>query len=46
MECGLLLDVVVGQRAAVLQLLAGKNQTLLVGWALPSITFAMKRTIP
>ncbi len=28
---GLLLDVVVGQRAAVLQLLAGKDQALLVG---------------
>ena len=28
----LLLDVVVGQRAAVLQLLAGEDQTLLVGW--------------
>jgi len=27
---GLLLDVVVGQGAAVFQLLAGKNQTLLV----------------
>jgi hypothetical protein len=29
-ECGLLLDVVVGQGAAVLQLLAGKDQALLV----------------
>ena len=30
MEGGLLLDVVVGQGAAVLQLLAGEDQTLLV----------------
>ena len=30
-ERALLLDVVVGQRAAVLQLLAGKDQALLVG---------------
>ena len=31
-EGGLLLDVVVSKGAAVLQLLAGKDQTLLVGW--------------
>lgn len=31
MQGGLLLDVVVGEQAAVLQLLAGENQTLLVG---------------
>ena len=31
-ECGLLLDVVVGEGAAVLQLLAGEDQTLLVRW--------------
>jgi hypothetical protein len=31
-EGGLLLDVVVAQRAAVLELLAGKDQPLLVGW--------------
>jgi hypothetical protein len=31
MESRLLLDVVVGQRAAVLQLLAGEDQTLLIG---------------
>ena len=30
MEGRLLLDVVVGQRAAVLQLLAGEDQTLLI----------------
>ena len=30
-EGGLLLDVVVGQGAAILQLLAGEDQTLLVG---------------
>ena len=29
-ECGLLLDVVVSQSAAILQLLAGKDQALLV----------------
>jgi hypothetical protein len=29
-ECGLLLDVVVGQGAAILQLLASEDQTLLV----------------
>jgi hypothetical protein len=29
-ECGLLLDVVVGQGAAVLQLLSGENEALLV----------------
>jgi hypothetical protein len=28
----LLLDVVVGQGAAILQLLAGEDQALLVGW--------------
>ena len=32
MEGGLLLDVVVCQGAAILQLLAGKDQALLVGW--------------
>jgi len=32
MERRLLLDVVVGQSAAVLQLLAGEDQTLLIGW--------------
>ena len=31
MQRGLLLDVVVGQRAAVLELLAGEDETLLVG---------------
>ena len=31
MEGGLLLDVVVGQGATIFQLLAGKDQTLLVG---------------
>ena len=30
-ECGLFLDVVVSQRAAILQLLASKDQALLVG---------------
>ena len=29
---GLLLDVVVGQSAAVLQLLSGENETLLIRW--------------
>ena len=29
---GLLLDVVVGERAAVFELLAGEDETLLVGW--------------
>ena len=32
MEGGLLLDVVVRQGAAVLQLLAGEDQTLLIRW--------------
>ena len=32
MECALLLDIVVGQGAAVLQLLAGENQSLLIRW--------------
>ena len=31
MECGLLLDVVVAESAAVLELLASKDQTLLIG---------------
>ena len=31
-EGGLLLDVIVRQGAAILQLLAGKDQALLVGW--------------
>ena len=31
MEGGLLLDIVVGEGVAVLELLAGENQTLLVG---------------
>ena len=31
-EGGLLLDVVVGQGAAVFQLLSGEDQSLLVGW--------------
>jgi len=31
-ERRLLLDVVVGQRPAVLELLAGEDQALLVGW--------------
>ena len=30
-DCALLLDIVVCQRAIILQLLAGKNQTLLIG---------------
>ena len=32
MEGRLLLDVVVAQCAAILQLLAGEDQALLVGW--------------
>ena len=32
MECGLLLDVVVRQCAAVLKLLASKDEALLIGW--------------
>jgi hypothetical protein len=32
MESGLLLDVVVGERASVFELLAGEDQALLVGW--------------
>jgi hypothetical protein len=32
MECGLLLDVVVGESAAVFELFAGEDQALLVGW--------------
>ena len=32
MESGLLLDVVIGERAAVFELLAGEDQALLVGW--------------
>jgi len=32
MEGGLLLDVVVGECSAILELLAGKDETLLVGW--------------
>ena len=32
MQGGLLLDVVVGERAAILKLLSSKNKTLLVGW--------------
>jgi len=31
-KCRFLLDVVVGQRAAILELLAGKDQTLLIRW--------------
>ena len=31
MERGLLLDIVVGEGAAILELLAGENQSLLVG---------------
>ena len=31
MEGGLLLDVVVGQGATILELLAGKDQSLLIG---------------
>lgn len=31
-ESGLLLDVVVGEGSAILELLAGENQSLLVGW--------------
>ena len=31
MKSGLLLDVVIGKSAAVLELLAGENQTLLIG---------------
>ena len=30
-ECGLLLDVIVAESASVLQLLAGENESLLVG---------------
>ena len=40
MERRLLLDVVVGQSAAVLQLLAGEDQTLLIGW---NAFFVLKR---
>ncbi len=32
MQRGLLLDVVVGERAAVLELFPGENETLLVRW--------------
>ena len=32
MKCGFLLDVIVGQRTPVLQLLSGKYQTLLIKW--------------
>ena len=32
MQCALLLDVVVGERAAVFELLAGEDEALLVGW--------------
>ena len=32
MQCALLLDVVVGKRPAILELLASKDQALLVGW--------------
>jgi len=32
MESRLLLDVVIGQSATIFQLLAGKDQTLLIGW--------------
>ena len=32
MEGGLLLDVVVGESPAILELLASEDQTLLVGW--------------
>ena len=31
MKCALLLDIVVGQSATVLQLLAGKDESLLIG---------------
>ena len=33
-ECGFLLDVVVRQRSAVLELLAGKDEPLLIWWNL------------
>ena len=32
MQCGFLLDVVVGKGSAILKLLSGKDQTLLVRW--------------
>ena len=32
MKCGLLLDVVVGQRAVVLQLLAGEDDAHVLAW--------------
>jgi len=32
MQCGFLLDVVIRKGAAVLQLLASENETLLVWW--------------
>ncbi len=32
MEGGLLLNVIVGEGAAVLELLSGEDETLLVGW--------------
>merc|ERR1711964_669422 len=32
MECGLLLDVVIAQGAAILQLFTSENESLLVGW--------------
>ena len=37
MKGGLLLNIVVSQRTTILQLLAGKDETLLVGRAAPSI---------
>ena len=32
MECALLLNVVIGESAAILELLAGEDQALLVWW--------------
>jgi len=41
MKDTLLLNIVVSQSAAILQLLAGKNQTLLIGRASPPIPFGI-----
>jgi len=46
MKRGLLLDIVVSQRATILQLLAGKDESLLVGRAGPLDIFISRRTIP
>jgi hypothetical protein len=38
-ECGLLLDIVVGEGATILKLLSSKNQSLLIWRALPASIF-------